>query len=86
MTQYYAGVCVGGPYAGRAVAIERPILEVIERGKDTATIYTWLPIGGTGFWALKGAKLETVLDELATAYVEKIDDAIPRARTRRVQT
>lgn len=85
MTQY-AGLCVGGPYAGRvvhhhtnrlkvqvrppAVLDPAPVRYTIEADANEHT-YNWLPIGGIGLWCVDTMTLEEVMNDLCVAYVEK---------------
>lgn len=87
MTQY-AGLCVGGPLAGKSISYphQKMKLEQFERMPLKAAleaslqpplepvIYNWHHTGAQGFWIPEGQSLYDAINTLAQAYVEACHD------------
>jgi hypothetical protein len=67
----YAGLCVGGPLAGKSIACPDQSLLVAERGESRTFTYNWHHTGAQGFWIPIGESLHDAINTLAVAYVEK---------------
>ena len=83
-TNSYAGLCVGGPLAGKSVAHQHQTMKVqsYNAGKLGAPttesaiedfVYNWHHTGAQGFWIPQGESLHDAINTLAVAYVEKCD-------------
>lgn len=82
----YAGLCVGGPLAGKSVAYQhqrmevdvRPPLPVLNAGEaipadltTTRITYNWHHTGAQGLWIPQGETLHDAINAMALAYMEK---------------
>lgn len=75
MGRVASGVCVGGPYAGRQVSMDRDSFVAYERaepGKPKKTVYWHHEIAGFGIWTLELRNpLGHVMQALLTVYIAK---------------
>lgn len=77
----YAGLCVGGPLAGKSIAYPHQKMPVQLRdpfpvfGEEAAmpstVSYNWHHTGAQGFWIPQGETLHDAINAMALAYMEK---------------
>jgi hypothetical protein len=72
----YAGLCVGGPLAGKAIAYQHQampvVMSVTNRGQRKTFIYNWHHTGRQGIWIPQGETIHDAITAMALAYQEKM--------------